>query len=212
MYSGSDYLLVKIESSVVDHKVLPDGSKFYFDISFKPEDSVATTGVIKAIPRQSGVGSSKAILSGINKTTADIIPEWEVGDTVYFRFWSNVPENVLLAEGELLYKIWLGDVFAVERNGQVIPIGGHVLLSIPPVVAAKESPVIGLPSETEYDRGTIAHIGTPLKNCSKPDVAIGDMVIVACEKKRNQRKAYERYTIAGQEYRITTQDQILCAI
>jgi len=212
MHSGSDYLLVKIEQPVVDHKVLPDGSKLYFDISFKPEEVVTTNGIIKAIPRPGGTGSSKAILSGINKTTADIIPEWEVNDTVYFRFWANVSDNVMFVDGELLYKVWLGDVFAVERDGEVIPIGGHVFLTLPQSTSTKESNLLCIPETTEFDRGIIAHIGTPLKKSSALPVQIGDLVIVACEKKRDQRKAYERYTIGNTEYRVTTQDQILCAL
>lgn len=63
------------------------------------------------------------------RTTADIVPEVEVGDKVYFHFNTIAPENsVTLPDGTVFYKLAYQNVLCVVREGEIIPIGSNVFI------------------------------------------------------------------------------------
>lgn len=111
----------------------------------------------------------------------DIALEVRVNDKVYFSYLQ-LTDNTWLGKtafGEDMYAIPYNEVFAVVRDGEIIPIGGHILVS--PVyedgVEELSMPdgtkvfgrqngwgmVVSLNEKPMDNCGYIQHVGTPLK-------------------------------------------------
>lgn len=157
----------------------------------------------------------------------DIAPEVEVGDRVYFNWNQVFDQRNMIAKANggksFIFKISYDTVYCVIRAGQVIPIGGNVLIdpvwesfeSIlrptyypfkdatgQPAVRPKKEWIQVKTAPKHIDReGVIKHIGTPLKG-DKCQLKVGMKVLY----KPNLQNLLD---IEGGKYFILRQDQIL---
>lgn len=156
------------------------------------------------------------------KTLADIVPEVQVGDKIYFHYNTVHEENRIRTEdGRKIYKVRYDQIFCSVRNGQIIPIGGWVLmepawdeetqeiqLQGQEKVRGKVS-ASGLVTEL-HDKpkpleGIIANIGTQLKGDPELGVKNGDRVFfLPLSEFKNK--------IEGKEYYIMRQKDIIAKI
>ena len=118
-------------------------------------------------------------------TCADIVPEVQPGDKVYFHYLTVDGSNEVKGEyGRSYYKLRYNNIFCVVREGKIIPIGGWVLLEpkydegveVLPAISEKGNRLPELTAKRTktgiiYEanvkpkaiEGIVRHVGTPLK-------------------------------------------------
>lgn len=164
------------------------------------------------------------------KFMKDIVMEVRVGDRIYFNFKTLRYEENFIGyfpvneEIKPVYKVRYDLVHCVVRDKEIIPIGGHVLLSpdmedmedilIPVMSSIKdnEGNLIPLPKDkwiqtklepqNKYLRAYVTHIGTPLRGW-QCHFKVGDHVIM--RKIGGKRSPYPVRQIEGEQYYVTRQ-------
>lgn len=157
-------------------------------------------------------------------TCADIVPEVQVGDKVYFHYLTVDAGNELKGEdGRTYYKLRYNNIFCVVRDGKIIPIGGFVLLQevydndvekLPQIKTEKGELIQGITAKRTktgiiYEsnvkpkaiEGIVRHTGTPLR-VDEREISAGD--IVGFELNANLVM-----TIEGEEYYVIPYRDIL---
>lgn len=153
-------------------------------------------------------------------TCADIVPEVQVGDKVYFHFLTIDESNRLKGDdGGDYYKLRYNNIFCVVRDENIIPIGGFVLLQpaydegveilerIPsqcaPHIVRRSSSGLIVESNIKPKavEGIVRHIGTPL-------------IVDTCEIKVADLVSFElnadfKMEIEGKEYYVIPYRDIL---
>ncbi len=126
-------------------------------------------------------------------TPANIVPEVQNGDRIYFHYNTVTEENrINTNDGSKIYKVRYDNVFCAVRNNTIIPIGGYVMVEALWDEETEEIDLKGhekvrgkvsasgliteLHDKPKALQGIIAHIGTPL--IGDPDLGLvkGDKV------------------------------------
>jgi co-chaperonin GroES (HSP10) len=139
----------------------------------------------------------------------------QIGDILYFHFNAILPDNKidLNIYGKPYYLIHMENIFAMVRGGEVIMYGGRVLAE--PIFDGDVEDLGGLKvrktkggiiSELNVGhnlkKATLTHIGNPLKNDTKTDVAPGDTIFY-------DKDADFENEIEGKKYFCMVQEDIL---
>jgi co-chaperonin GroES (HSP10) len=172
-------------------------------------------------------------IGGVNKYKFmhDIVPEVEVGDKIYFKWRILYSANNIIAKAggtdpEMIVKVPYDHIFCTVRAGQIIPIGGNVLIdpefeTMDDILQPTYYPTVDKtgkkmqrPKEEwikikqfpeDKDRqGTIKFVGTPLKG-DRQFLAPGMKVIY---KNRLRNLA----SIEGGKYVVLPQSKILAKV
>lgn len=152
------------------------------------------------------------------KTTADIEQDVRVGDRVYVHFNSIVPENrIKNDDGRTIYKVAYHNVLCTVRQGNIIPIGGYVLvdpsydgevqdigMGYDKAKVSASGLIIDLVSEPKQQEGIVRYVGSPLKG-DEEIVKEGDKVIY-------EKNADWLMKIEGKEYFVIRQRDLLAVI
>lgn len=139
----------------------------------------------------------------------------QIGDILYFHFNSILPDTKvdLNIYGKPYYLVHMEQIFAMVRNGEVIMYGGRVLAE--PIydndvedvggmkVRKTESGIISEINVTHnLKKARLTHIGNPLSNQVKTDVAPGDIIFY-------DKDADFENEVEGKTYFCMTQEDIL---
>jgi co-chaperonin GroES (HSP10) len=131
-------------------------------------------------------------------TCADIVPEVQVGDKIYFHYLTIDKSNELTGEdGCTYYKLRYNNIFCVVRDGRIIPIGGYILLEsvydddvekLPETITekgerlnammvkrSKTGIIIDHHVKPKAVEGIVRHVGTPLR-VNRCEIAPGHVV------------------------------------
>jgi co-chaperonin GroES (HSP10) len=205
MQTINDYLLVKVESELVE----TNESGLYMPDGFVPNGvpkTKQTKGVVVALPKRM-------------YECSHIAPELEVGDKVYFHYNSIGQDSRVLVEysAPLTYSISYSMIFCAVRNGNIIPIGGRVLCekyydpdvvweNVNGAVIPVKMNKIGIITEINVKhspfKAILRHIGTPPLGQAKPDVKEGDIVYY-------EKDADFENVIEGKEYLVMMQENLI---
>lgn len=112
-------IVITVEKRFVD-EIEFNGEMIYFDPSFNPEHNVIPSGTVVGTPLR-------------DPQILHMSPEFyfnvQVGDKLYFNYNVIMDEtNLIINDGK---EYWLVDYYnalAVVRNGNIIPVGEHILI------------------------------------------------------------------------------------
>lgn len=164
------------------------------------------------------------------KTTADIEPDVQIGDRIYFKPRTlNNPANFIKKDKELgilIYKVPYENIFCAIRYGEVIPIGTWTLVEpifedfdsiLTPTyyqhldshgnkVPRPKSQWLQKKVAPEHDnwRGIVKHVGKPYKG-DHCDIQNGDLVVF-------KPKAAHFETIEGEKMIVMRQEYIMAKL
>lgn len=193
MNAGPYQFLIKVESTHQDHVKTKSGVKIYTTLDSyvgkdgkekgNVNDFVTPAGIVRAIPMRGGKSNrpTMAFDGGDGMLFQDSLP-WDIknGDKVYFRYTSLVEDNAFLIGDEILYRVFLDDIFAVDRDGELIVQGGKVLMkSLDKDVITSD--LIIIPEQLQKVEYTgvaaIKAIGEPLKGEKHIGLGVDDRVV-----------------------------------
>ena len=126
MKAGVNKVFVRIEKTIQDQIKTKSGVVLYKDFSFDENWHRTTFGEVVAAP--SGANSLMTLTSYKHR---DLNYDIREGDIVHFNYIANQKDdkdNLFLLNGDLCYQLNIDQVFAVERDGQIIPQGRKLLL------------------------------------------------------------------------------------
>ena len=137
MKAGPGKVIIKIANVMQDRIVFPSGVTIFTDfqnyadgdrIISNTNDYLTTNGEVVAIP--DSLGGRETLLAENGKLiTANRLPiDVRVGDTIHFNYLANDYKKAFYHDGNLLYPVMVDDIFATERDGNIIAQGGKVLI------------------------------------------------------------------------------------
>ena len=87
-----------------------------------------------------------------NEVYRGISQEVVAGDVVYFHY-NSLPnkDNAFILDGKLVYKIDYQDIFCVVRDGEIIPIGGWLLVEPDVVGPARDQGALEIPADFQSE-------------------------------------------------------------
>lgn len=218
LHSGVNSFIVSVEQRRQDKIETKGGITIYLPQETEHEWLATTFGEVIATPR--GMTSKPLDLTmafGKPIPYSAIVPEVQIGDTAYFRYVithrddhsSNFHDQYWLGEvngRQKCFRVPYEHCFAVIRNGEVIPIGGWVVLER--VYDQEDFGVLINPYKERVNNvGIIKYIGTPLKGIGRLQDGVGVGTKVVYEKGKE-----EEYTINGIKYDIVYQHELFLAI
>jgi co-chaperonin GroES (HSP10) len=191
-----NYIHIKVDKQYNDEILLDNGGKLFIDPTWNPQEHVSICGEVVATPI-AGVSIYSLECKGI-------VPEVQIGDRVYFNF------NTLLTESNRLKDdIWMvayDQVFCAERNGELIAIGGWILVEPFIETLDEKNGSLFIPEMAQkkewQTKGILKHIGTPKTDQPQLPVKAGDIIYFdkwCCFKNK----------IAGKEYFCMEQADII---
>lgn len=195
----------------------------YKDGTYNPNNYVRIYGEVIAIPDRLGKGGkdeSEPVVwfNDSPKYIDSIVEEVKKGDRIYFYYTQISEHNLLEWDGKIYYKVPYTQIICSIRNGEIIMIGGHTLLTPyyggdiveetiggHKVFGTKTSFGIFLPVDKPEERkGIVEHVGTPLIE-DECNISVGDLVLFPAN--------YDvRNTIEGKEYYTMRQHEILAIL
>lgn len=118
MKAPTNRIFVTVEKKWEDEIKL-DSVTLYKDTSYAEEWNVRCWGMVHSIPNR--------------VITADFDPDFQVnvlpGDKLYFNFGVLLDlDNLVIEDGEEYWAVDYFQAIAVVRDGQVIPVGSHILI------------------------------------------------------------------------------------
>jgi co-chaperonin GroES (HSP10) len=126
MKAGVNKVLIKIGKTVQDQIVTQSGVVLYKDFSFDENWHRTTFGEVIGVP----AGANSLLTLGSYKHS-ELKYDIRIGDIVHFNYIANnkdEKDNVFIIGDDFVYQLVIDQVFAVEREGQIIPQGNKVLL------------------------------------------------------------------------------------
>jgi co-chaperonin GroES (HSP10) len=143
-------------------------------------------------------------LGGCQGTPA-MVESWMVKNFAFTSTQEMIYTNLLLHDNKEYWMVDYTEAIAVKRNGNIIMVGGNVLLE-PQVEHMKyemdAEKHLHLIAKTEYSSSKVVSIGKPLANSPDLNLKSGDKV--------HFNQAYvQKYTLWGENYLVITQDRIL---
>lgn len=126
MKAGVNKVLIKIGKTVQDQIVTQSGVVLYKDFSFDENWHRTTFGEVLGVP----AGANSLLTLGSYKHS-ELKYDIRIGDIVHFNYIANnkdEKDNVFIIGDDFVYQLVIDQVFAVEREGQIIPQGNKVLL------------------------------------------------------------------------------------
>jgi hypothetical protein len=135
MQSVYDRIFVKVDKKWNDEITTESGITFFKDTTFRPEHGVNTVGTVISAPL---------------KITRSHYPESFVinvrdGDKLHFLYLAAMdPENWMELEGQELLSVDYFNAIAIERDGELIPVGSYILIE-PILESYLDSSVITIP-------------------------------------------------------------------
>ncbi len=224
-------VLVKLEKKSENEYVFGNGHTIhlmveldaYKDGTYNPNNYTRIFGEVVAIPDRLGKGGkdeSEPVVwfNDAPKYIDSIVEEVQVGDRIYFYYTQISDHNILEWEGGLYYKVPYTQIICAIRNGEMIMIGGHILLKPYYGEGIIEENIAGhrvfgkmtsfgvfMPvAKPEERKGTVAHVGTPLIG-DDANLSVGDLCYFPVN--------YDvKTTIEGVEYYTMRQHEILCTL
>jgi len=198
-------LIVTLEKRFQDEQALKSGLELFLETKFRPEHHVTTIGHVISVPE---ILSDKPDNNGL---VQQILP----GDEVCFNYQvvftvddNGEHTNLVWHNGKDYWFVDYSQVFCVKRNGVIIPIGSHVIIT-PLESEAKETfdnSILILPDsmKTPVQKGVgiIKHIGVSLTHEPALSASAGDMAFFRPE----IAQVYEMY---GSEQVIIKQIDLL---
>lgn len=196
MRTPKNIVLIELEKESENEYVFSNGHKIhliveemaYKDGSYNPNNYTRIYGDALVVPDALTKDSDPVcFFNDDTKYANSIVPEVEAGDRIYFYYNTISEYNLLPYEGKLYYRVPYTQIICAVRKGQIIPVGGHILLTpyygegiveenidghkvYGKMIGALFFP-IGKP---ENQRGKVTHIGTPLigheKNMDADDI------------------------------------------
>jgi co-chaperonin GroES (HSP10) len=110
-------VLVELEKLADDEYQLASGVKIYMDTSFRPEHRQRIYGKCVAIPDAlTKDGGMIRYTEGDFKFMDSIVPEVQIGDTVYFNYTVVNRFNLVEYEGKSYYKVDYSSIICVVRD------------------------------------------------------------------------------------------------
>lgn len=170
------YILITADGAWKNWITAPEGTKFFVDTEYDPEQYRQIIGRVMATCDESAdIG-----MAVIRQWTGEV--EVVEGDLVYFHYRTCKPENAVLINGETCWRLPLTHVICVVRDGIIHPTCGNVLLT--PIEERTESKIqddglLVIP-ETSMQRsdstGVVAFLGKRETGEQIDSVSIGDKI------------------------------------
>ena len=126
MKAGVNKVFVRIEKTIQDQIKTKSGVLLYKDFSFDENWHRTTFGEVVAPP--SGTNSLMTLSTYKHR---DLNYDIREGDIVHFNYIANnkdEKDNVFIHNDDFLYSLLIDQIFAVEREGRIIPQGKKLLL------------------------------------------------------------------------------------
>jgi co-chaperonin GroES (HSP10) len=120
-------VLVELEKLSDNEYSFASGVKLFMDTSYKPEEHQRIYGKCVAIPEVLTKGDMVKFEEGDYRFVDSIVPEVQIGDTVYFNYVSVNKQNLIEYEGKSYCNINYSAILCVVREGKIIPIGGNIM-------------------------------------------------------------------------------------
>lgn len=127
-----DHVLLRIERKSDDSIILGNQTLFLYngelnlkDGSYNPNDRLRIYGEVVSVPdslSNTPMDYSSMLLSDCRM---EVLP----GDKAYFYYICLNDGNLLTIEGKMYLKVRYDNIICVVRNGVIIPISGHVLVT-----------------------------------------------------------------------------------
>lgn len=162
---------VLIDTNMFDNSVmLADKVRIEIDPTYEPQDWITRVGIALVVPRRLTFDDTLSRASLEWKTTVEILP----GDKVYFDYFGalmsfgrraqehekNTEELTLGHEGRVFPFIHYRELFAYEREGEFVPINGHVIIEqIEKVPRSKLAVFDHRRNEVDTLKGVVKYVG-----------------------------------------------------
>ena len=139
MKQGRDHVFFTVDKTTED-EINKGDLKLYIDTTYDPMRHARIFGKVIAIPRKltkTIIGSKpepfppSATKPMEFRYLDEIVPEVKIGDKIYFHYLTlSEPEKTLVAtwNNRDVYAVRYDQIYCAVRNGEIIPIGGHVLV------------------------------------------------------------------------------------
>ncbi len=160
MRSPKDHVLLKIERKSDDSGIIGNQTIYFYngelnlkDGSYNPNDRTRIYGEVVSVPdslSNTPMDYSDMLLSDCR---IEVLP----GDKAYFYYISLNDDNMLTIEGNMYLKVRYDNIICVVRNGVIIPVSGHVLVS---KVKKKESVLLYEVEKVREFAGKVEHVPT----------------------------------------------------
>lgn len=201
-------ILVELEKISDNEYKLASGHTLFLNTTYKPENHVRIYGKCVAIPDALHKGDLAKWEEGDYRHISSIVPEVQIGDTVYFSYVAVNRHNLLEWEGKSYYSVNYSKILCTVREGKIIPIGGNIMCE--EYYGADAEPIevegrkmYGIVSKSGFiseilhkpleQYATVKIIGTPLKEDSDTGLKEGNVVVF-------KKKMSFKNNIEGKDY------------
>jgi hypothetical protein len=215
LHGTTDYLIVQADSRVENSLNLKGegGETVSLAIDGELDDEHRRIwGTVLAVPKR--ITADKILFHEDNKPVRmdQIQMDVHAGSKLYFSYLA-LQDSTELAPN--VYAVSYADAICVVRNGEIVPIGSHVLLKpvYPEGVEEVDKGVMGRVNSfgmvTEVNippipfQGIVAHTGLPLKNRE-------DILTMGMHVGIDKYQYGQHYHIEGEDYLVCRQKDISC--
>lgn len=155
-----DYVHVKPNPT---NSLILAGKKFYLDTRFEDTKHAPTCGVVLQVPERLRFKSLEEAESDHPSLDFDTEMELQVGDTVIFHYLAedNAKRNGLYHEDGLF--LHYDKIFCAIRNGEIIPINGHLIVEPESEMIKSNLVIPDLAIRNSKQKGTVKYAGKPNK-------------------------------------------------
>lgn len=183
-------------STVID----PDGNEVTLHADHTWHEEKHFQCQLKVIGIPDGMSSQMLRVGKGAYKTHDIQDRVRVGDIVVVDYVNLDSSNIYLIEGKFITIVPYGHVFCYIRDGNIVPVGGHILLSKKDQVEEYSSVIIIPEKKVVNETFILEHIGLPLKGCDTFEWGSGGEITVTGN--------YGEYKVGDQVFVVSHQERI----
>lgn len=184
------FIYFQVEKETEDTYTLPDGTELWLDTAIQPMYNARQYGTVYSVPED--IEKHKRFDDGVTLRK---------GDKIFFHHFVVEEDSKVNLFDEEVYRLPYQQIFAVERDGEVIPMNDFVFLK----PERRKSSLTGFydPNEGEYSEkvGVITSIG---KIGKEQGAELGDRVLIT-------QKPYLMKMNGEDVYRVSARN-LLCVL
>lgn len=179
---GPNLFLLELDKKLNNTILSKGGMEFFIYTEIKKEWNLRTWGKVAALPCKL---NDRPTMADPFPWEGETVPyskldlDIEVGETVHFRYRNNIEEMFLLVDGVYYLAVPADEIFAVERDGELIPVGGKMLVDRIEEKKFKSDLLI-IPDKFDVERpefkARVYREGKPLKGDNPTGTQLGDTV------------------------------------
>lgn len=122
------FIYFKVEKETEDSYTMADGTELWLDTEIDRMRNARQYGIVHSVPEN--IDKYKRFDDGVELTN---------GDKIYFHHFVVEPDSKFQLFGETVYKLPYEQIFAVEREGKIIPLNQFVFVKPEPKISVSKA-------------------------------------------------------------------------